>query len=193
MSAVQLGLAVQPVKFNPRVIPVRYFEAFTVEECAAITVLGLSQRLVEGMMMVPEEGYRECLTAPIPICRDTQWLATKLSDLVSRANDRFGFDVELDSAQLQFVRYEVNGKIGWHDDYDPTEVFPRKISISVQLSGKNDYDGGALEFFPNGELPVARERGSAIVFPAFYPHRICPITRGTRDALVVWYAGPNFR
>jgi PKHD-type hydroxylase len=38
-----------------------------------------------------------------------------------------------------------------------------------------------------------RERGSLVAFRASALHRVTPITRGRRKALVVWAAGPEFR
>jgi len=38
-----------------------------------------------------------------------------------------------------------------------------------------------------------RERGTLILFPAFRTHRVSPVTRGLRVAVVGWIHGPSFR
>ena len=39
----------------------------------------------------------------------------------------------------------------------------------------------------------AREQGSIIIFPSFVYHQVTPVTRGLRQSLVGWIAGPTFR
>ena len=35
--------------------------------------------------------------------------------------------------------------------------------------------------------------GTVIAFPSYVLHRVTPIESGTRKALVIWVAGPEFR
>ena len=37
------------------------------------------------------------------------------------------------------------------------------------------------------------KKGSIIVFPSFFTHRVAPVTKGTRLSLVAWVSGPLFR
>jgi len=39
----------------------------------------------------------------------------------------------------------------------------------------------------------AGSRGSIIVFPSFYQHKISPITKGVRNSLVMWTLGKPFK
>jgi PKHD-type hydroxylase len=70
----------------------------------------------------------------------------------------------------------------------------RKISITIQLSNPDDYDGGDLEFWL-GKTPekAPREQAFAVLFPSYLMHRVTPVTRGMRKSLVVWVGGDTFR
>ncbi|WCL54092.1 2OG-Fe(II) oxygenase family protein [Gimibacter soli] len=83
----------------------------------------------------------------------------------------------------------------WHVDIGAAGTTrSRKLALVVQLSDPADYMGGLLEVNLDG-IPVAApaERGTAIAFPAFAPHRVTPVTVGTRYSLVAWMHGPAFR
>jgi hypothetical protein len=98
-----------------------------------------------------------------------------------------------DSTISNIPHYDELGKVEWHTDYDETAIYPRKISMSVQLTEPSDYEGGDLEFFPLGEMAFTRSQGTAILFPSIVVHRVSQVTRGERDALVVWFLGQKFR
>ena len=70
----------------------------------------------------------------------------------------------------------------------------RKLSVSLQLSDPNDYDGGDLVINTGGGLQkMKREQGTITVFPSYNLHKVMPIERGTRYSLVGWVSGPNFK
>jgi PKHD-type hydroxylase len=63
----------------------------------------------------------------------------------------------------------------------------------VQLSASADYDGGNLEFLNAAYDPKAlRQQGIIVVFPAYFTHRITPVTRGERIAMVGWIHGDSY-
>jgi PKHD-type hydroxylase len=101
---------------------------------------------------------------------------------------------------LQYAVYEEGqgSFFDWHNDYgrsrdDPGQE-PRKITLSLQLSEPSAYDGCDLEIRAAHPIDVApRQRGSLVAFRANALHRVTPVTRGRRKALVVWAAGPEFR
>ena len=41
-------------------------------------------------------------------------------------------------------------------------------------------------------LPHFKDKGSALFFPSFSWHRVKPVTKGIRRALVVWFRGPKW-
>ena len=73
----------------------------------------------------------------------------------------------------------------------------RKISMTVNLTDPNNYDGGNLKFdlgphIKKDRFKVCddiRPQGSAIVFPSFTYHCVTPVTKGTRYSLVLWCLG----
>ena len=77
----------------------------------------------------------------------------------------------------------------------------RKISITINLTNKNDYEGGNLKFDFGShtknerffECLEAREQGSIIVFPSYTYHCVTPVTKGTRYSLVLWCSGEPFK
>jgi PKHD-type hydroxylase len=102
--------------------------------------------------------------------------------------------------EIQFTEYygaeEGGGKYDWHVDifWDNPMPFDRKLSVTIQLSEPSDYEGGQFEFFgmqsPGEEF---RRRGSVLVFPSVFNHRVLPVTAGERLSLVTWVEGPKFR
>ncbi len=134
-------------------------------------------------------------------------LVTELAGLITGIGQHvYGFDVDgLRDYDPTFInRYQIGDHFTWHTDNSFTGPpgGTRKLSFSLQLSRADDYDGGDLEFATYSPLlnpeipglsPVLRERGSLIIFPSFMLHRVHPVTRGVRYALVGWIHGPPFK
>lgn len=99
---------------------------------------------------------------------------------------------------MEFPQYaiydsEAEGHYDWHYDTmlrNPGNML-RKLSYSIGLN--DDYEGGELEFFsPSGDIKYKTSKGQMIIFPSFIPHKVHPVTKGTRKSLVGWAHGPNF-
>jgi len=129
----------------------------------------------------------------------------KIKDIIwyhaNRAN-RDSFDVDLRYINdIQFTKYvgdsETPGKYDWHHDVDwqETKAFHRKLSLVIQLTDPDEYEGGDFEFDSTlPQLPPeAKLKGSVIVFPSFHVHRVTPVTKGVRHSLVTWVEGPHWR
>jgi len=94
-------------------------------------------------------------------------------------------------SEVQFVRYPLGGKFDWHQDIiglRPGEVKTRGLTFSMNLSDSDEYEGGNLTLkLPEEKImSLGREKGSWIVFPSFIRHRVDEVTRGSREAIVVW-------
>jgi len=104
----------------------------------------------------------------------------------------------LTTLQHAVYRESEAGYFDWHIDYgrdnnDPGQE-PRKITLSLQLSDPECYDGCDLEIRAAHLVDVApRQRGALVAFRANALHRVTPITRGIRKSLVAWAAGPEYR
>ena len=111
----------------------------------------------------------------------------------------YGFDL-YPTCYLQYTTYDSSykGHYDWHQDdaiLDPTTSAKaiRKLSITMPLSWSHEYEGGDLEI-DGVELPdQARQKGSVVVFPSFFHHRVTPVTSGQRRSLVAWFVGPLWR
>jgi predicted 2-oxoglutarate/Fe(II)-dependent dioxygenase YbiX len=124
------------------------------------------------------------------------WLYERLWSAAQECNRLF-FCVDIAGVEtnVQLARYDSAslGFYDWHTDFAGIRPL-RKISISIQLSRAEDYDGGDLELM-YGIQPqkLDRKRGTLIAFPSFMLHRVTPVTRGTRWSLVAWILGARWR
>ena len=128
-----------------------------------------------------------------------QWLQEMLETYASKANIEAGWHFQIDSKEhIQFASYEDNAFYDYHRDCNIKQAQYRKLSISVQLSSPDDYEGGNLlikHFWGEADLPMdleIRNRGTIIVFPSILLHTVTPVTKGLRHSLVQWFSGPDF-
>jgi predicted 2-oxoglutarate/Fe(II)-dependent dioxygenase YbiX len=125
-----------------------------------------------------------------------EWLYQRIWKAANAFNQQFlRVDLAGIEGNIQLARYDAadHGFYTWHTDFAPGAP-NRKISITVQFSRPEDYDGGDLELFYDTEPQRAkRTRGALIAFPSFVLHRVTPVTRGTRWSLVAWITGDRWR
>ena len=70
----------------------------------------------------------------------------------------------------------------------------RKVSVVVQLSDGDDYEGGRLKTWGiDGEITHSKTLGCCVIFPSFTLHKVEPVTKGIRESLVCWAHGPSFK
>ncbi len=131
----------------------------------------------------------------------SKWLYETLVALVVPINFQvFGFEIE-GIESLQYTIYDEGGDhYGWHMDGVTGAALgkggkSRKLSLSIQLSAPDSYEGGDLEFMIGSTKPsfAPRQKGAVILFPSFVLHRVLPVTRGRRVSLVAWFQGPRYR
>jgi len=171
---------------------------FSSEECDRIIELSEELSVVEGTV---GGGTKENINATIrnstlkwfTLNEESSWIFQRLRSTLREANKLYKFNLRSFGA-IQIAHYGVGGHYNtWHSDMGLGLNSLRKLSISVQLSKPEDYDGGKLEFQAlGGEFQHSRERGTTIVFPPYLTHRVTPVTRGERWSLVVWVIGPPF-
>ena len=124
-----------------------------------------------------------------------QWIYQKLAGIAIKSNnDHYWFDLLGFHQELQLTRYGEGDFFDWHLDFGKGEISARKLSLTVQLSDPDEYEGGDLQFMINEKIVNApRQKGTIIVFPSFIIHRVTPITKGTRQSIVGWVSGPPYR
>tara|TARA_R110000851_G_scaffold151107_1_gene292179 strand:+ start:658 stop:1233 length:576 start_codon:yes stop_codon:yes gene_type:complete len=120
------------------------------------------------------------------------WVDAILCTAALTANHTFELNLSGLMERPQLLRYKApsNG-YNWHTDIGRGDASNRKISLSIILN--DDYEGGELAFFINGEQSISPEVGDAVAFPSFLPHRVTPLTKGIRWSLVCWITGDPFR
>jgi PKHD-type hydroxylase len=171
----------------------------TAEECDATVAMAKSpDDFVRSELFLPG-GLRHVRDSDLTwIVQDqtNQWLFERIAGVAANLNREF-FDFDLDGSMraFQLTRYKPNQHYSWHQDLGTHDMSRRKLTVSVQLSSPDDYDGGGLEFFRAdddiAQAPV--HRGSLVAFPSWMTHRVKPVTRGHRWSIVTWLEGPPFR
>lgn len=126
---------------------------------------------------------------------DSRWVFERIADIAARLNVKhYGFDLTGFGEPMQLTHYDGSeqGMYGWHQDYNST--ISRKLSVVVQLSDPKDYEGGNLQVMTHDQVQTVRkQRGLITVFPSYNLHQVTPVTQGTRQSLVAWISGPDFR
>jgi predicted 2-oxoglutarate/Fe(II)-dependent dioxygenase YbiX len=142
----------------------------------------------------------------------THWVAGLIWHYVQRANrENFLYDLNsIDNESLQYTFYHEGQFYEWHTDsslssqhspasYDealsPPKEFVRKLSVVLQLSDPESYEGGNLEIqdYEGGTYTAPREKGTIIMFDSRALHRVTPVTKGIRKSIVGWVVGPRWR
>ena len=171
-------------------------DAFTPLELKAIIAIGQAHNLEKGTTGKEQlSKNRDSFIKFLYPNDTTQWIFEKLSGFVNEMNARyFGFDLSGFDQGLQFTRYGAPGQhYGWHTD-SGMMTGQRKLSLTVQLSDPDDYEGGDLELCWGPEpMTASREQSMITVFPSWTMHRVTPVTKGTRYSLVAWVSGPPFK
>jgi len=133
----------------------------------------------------------------IPKTDEWQWLYEKLMRMAEEANSIWKFNLVSADESIQYTEYydTAEGHYDWHQDIGPGSGSLRKISITVQLSEPNEYEGGEFEMWSGGKSIVTAEKGAGVVFmfPSYMMHRVKKITKGTRKSFVLWVGGDHYR
>ena len=176
-------------------------EVFSPEECAKIIADHSPDEWLEAGMNMSDRkekkhidhDYRHTHNAWIMADEKSMWLFDKMLALVMSANQhKWQFEIDFFEA-IQLAKYEEGMHYDWHYDLGPERAGNRKLSVSVQLSAPEDYEGGELllDIARKSSYTAPDEVGSVTVFPSFLKHKVLPVTKGTRYSLVVWASGTN--
>ncbi len=173
-------------------------DIFTNEELDRILVIG--KRLIPARAKTDVEdcmNVRRSYVSWIGANQQTSWIYRKLTDAVMIHNEKFwNYDLEK-IERIQFTQYksEENGVYVPHIDPLPwNKSSNRKLSIVVQLSDPEDYEGGDLKLhIANNPTIIKKQKGMTVFFPSHTLHEVTPVTKGERYSLVAWVHGPNLK
>jgi PKHD-type hydroxylase len=178
-----------------------YFtNVFTDQEIEQIIEFGESQPKIKATTVGEDVSqqvseYRVSDIAWLSNNPKTKWVYDRISDLAIKANNEmWNFDIWDFQDDLQYTSYYGNGgHYDWHADLG-VGISNRKLSIVLQLSNADEYEGGELQMNTGGTiLNVPKEKGLICFFPSFVLHRVTPLSSGLRRSLVTWLCGANLR
>ena len=92
-------------------------------------------------------------------------------------------------SQIKWNRYSENRKMALHIDHIKSLFTGEKKGVPIlSCLGvlNDDYEGGELVMWDNKIIPL--EQGDLLIFPSnfLYPHKVEPVTKGTRYSYVSW-------
>lgn len=174
--------------------------AFSAVECDLIVGLarGAQARDARLVGQAKDHSIRRADLVWLDEVAGTDWVMERIIDVVRAANrDYFRFDLAEFAESPQVARYgaERLGHFDWHSDIGEGKLARmRKLTMVMQLSEPDAYEGGALDLMPtNTVLSADRARGSVTLFPSYLLHRVTQVTVGERFSLTTWAHGPSFR
>jgi len=128
---------------------------------------------------------------------EQHWVCSLFCHYFNKANrDLWEYDLTYLQG-IQVTKYGVDDKYDWHCDYgtESDNNHTRKLSASLLVSDESDYEGGDFEFidYHGRTITAPKKKGTIILFDSRTPHRVTPVTKGTRVSLVAWMLGPKLR
>ena len=171
-----------------------YFsDGFTVEECDRIVNKFRLSKREDALTFNNNTEHRKTKISWIEQNDNNNWIYEKLFKLIKIANkELYRFHITGIHDLIQFSEYEASfgGKYDKHIDVGDGNINAcRKLSVILQLSDENIYEGGDVCIRDN---PISRKQGTVVVFPSFLEHNVNMVTSGTRHSLVLWVYGPPF-
>jgi PKHD-type hydroxylase len=171
-------------------------KAFTEEECNSIVKIAQNKGLMKGATTGddPTKSRNSHISWLNP-SDNLQWFYERLTGIAVQLNDEyFKFDLYGINEGLQFTNYKApSGKYGKHIDRG-IDTAVRKLSISVQLTNPDEYEGGELCLYDGDTtFPMDKTQGTLMIFPSYVLHEVKPVTKGERNSLVTWVTGPAFK
>jgi PKHD-type hydroxylase len=169
--------------------------AFSKEECQTIINIAKDKGLIKGKSK-RESDVRDSKISWLYPSDNLDWVFRRVTDITLNLNQRFfKFDLFGINEGLQFTNYQApSGKYGKH--VDRSINFPvRKLSISIQLTNPEEYEGGELKLYDGEEEGIVMDKtqGTLILFPSYILHEVMPVTKGERNSLVTWVTGKQFK
>ena len=193
--------------------PYWYFDsAISSEKCNEIISLAKTKNKSSGSLIsnkkkesISNNVIRNSTVAWI----DDKWIFELIHPYIHAANKQAGWNFQWEfSEPCQFTEYNKGQFYGWHCDshikpYDmpgnPRHGKIRKLSMTLTLSNKSDYEGGDLQLWQGGNyedsgfITAYKGAGSVFIFPSYMMHRVTGVTKGVRRSFVLWVGGSHYK
>ncbi len=174
--------------------------ALSAAECASLAALCADAPMRDAALVGATTAHqvRRAEIVWLDDLPQAAWVMDRLIGVTVAANRQaYGFDLTDFGESPQAARYDAarSAHFDWHADIGGGMwAMRRKLTVVVQMSEPDAYQGGALDIWA-GHSPQTgpRDIGTAIVFPSFHLHRVQPVTQGVRWSLTLWAHGPAFR
>jgi PKHD-type hydroxylase len=169
--------------------------AFSKEECQKIINIAKDKGLIKGTTRGDVKDIRDSDISWLNPTDNMEWVFLRVTDIVLNLNERFfKFDLFGINEGFQFTNYKApSGKYGKHVDRGTNHPV-RKLSISIQLTNPEEYKGGELYLYDGDKGTLMdKTQGTLIIFPSYVLHEVMPVTKGTRNSLVTWVTGKQFK
>jgi len=171
-------------------------DALSAKQIAMVKKMALKGKgpglIAEG---TEDESIRSTKLHWMELTEDTAPIYKAIGMVAARLNAQFfGLDLTGFSEKIQLCNYKAKekGHYDWHNDISNGAV--RKLSLTMQLTDPSKYEGGDLILSPSGhDVVVPKKEGYIAVFPSWTPHKVTPVTKGSRQSLVAWFTGPALR
>tara|TARA_Y100001970_G_scaffold294256_1_gene449252 strand:- start:42508 stop:43113 length:606 start_codon:yes stop_codon:yes gene_type:complete len=191
---------------NPNVGMVYNFVHFSEEECDQIIKSAKEdQWQAGGVGGYGDKGTgsvqndaRSCTEQRLPVGQ-AGWPLSKIMFEICNINSqawRFELGGFVNDDMPYLMRYQATKKdhVDWHMDMGQGQNASRKLGFSIQLTDPSEYEGGNLEFHNiSVDQKTLRARGTLVLFPAYWLHRVTNVTKGERMVVVGWVHGPSYR
>ena len=172
---------------------------FTPEEIDKIIFLEDLQKFDKGQVGIggplnSDTKVRDSDVSWLHVDENSQWIFDRLGWITSRVNfDHFMYNIRGIEA-IQYTKYGPDQHYTWHWDVEfGWQNYIRKISLVMLLTDPDEYEGGEFEIIRNGNLDdvcsFKPKKGDVVCFASWMPHRVAPVTSGTRKSLVAWVMG----
>jgi len=110
-------------------------------------------------------------------------------------NEIFGYNVwERNNLDILLLnKYKQSMSYDWHTDAAKDYSHDIKLTVLMNLSDNNSYEGGKFQLWNNEVINIDFKPGDILMFKSGIHHRVTPITSGERISLTHFIMGPRFQ
>lgn len=179
---------------SKEIISINSTTLFSNEECSKIKEVIINELWMKIKVVGDldiHSGFRQKLRGNI-----AEFPFQQLKEITKEANDKvYDFDLLgiIDQDYPQVFKYSENNFCSYHVEINPYAP-SRKLTFIVNLSDRDSYQGGQLEFLNTTvDENLMNGQGNIIIFPSFLPYQITKITQGEKLIIVGHIHGPLFK